>query len=373
MAKKTSAVQTHEQTKLLKTMDPVTQEVAAAGLSQLRKVAGATVIGLYDAGVLLGRLFESEMDDDHRREELQKLARYWGMPSEATLRNLRNVVTTFSREFVLRESTELMANGKSLSFQFFVLLQKIKNEKHRTKFLKAIRKRCLSFNEAYLELKGQKAATHQPPGAVGRKPGIPKSPLAMVQKTITMTVKLDNYLQALEEPFTSSLADKEFPEKLVEQIDKAEVALADVVSHVRTTRTVLREARRKAASGKSKAKRGRPRKAATAETDGLVEPQKKAKRGRPRKAATAETDGLVEPQKKAKRGRPRKVVAAAEVDGQAKPEKKAKRGRPRKAAAATDNGQTESSASDVRTTRTAEKPRSRKKRSVKRKRASTKA
>ena len=118
-----------QRTALFNDMDPVTQQVATSGIEKLQKGFKADLLVRYDVGELINKIFAANhLDDAQKKDEINKLASYWGQPSMA-LYDLRNVALAFTRAFLAEQVDESMANGASLTWSHFRELQKIKESK----------------------------------------------------------------------------------------------------------------------------------------------------------------------------------------------------------------------------------------------------
>lgn len=221
---------------ILADMAPVTREAALEGAERLRAGHKVMVLLQYHVGAIVGRIFDSEdLDETQKREELRKLAAYWNQPhyNPSTLYDLRNVADAFTYEFVQSQMEERMANGASLTWSHFKELQKIGDEKRQLAVLKKIRQNCWSANELALELQGKKEAAIQRSG--GRKPMLPKTPNAMLQKMNLSAQQTDNFLTAMFEPLESvflQLPADEFDNRFVENIATTRARMSDLQQHL---------------------------------------------------------------------------------------------------------------------------------------------
>jgi hypothetical protein len=235
---------------LFNDMDKATQEVALQGAQLLQKGFKANLLVQHALGEHVNSVLEAtHLDDEQRKHEVKKLAAYWNQPNLnlSTLYDLRNVAVTFSRAFLEAQVEERMSNGNYLTWSHFKELQKISSEKRQLAVLKQVRQNCWSANELALELQGKREAEVKRSG--GRKPTLPKSPTAMLQKIFTTVQSTDNYLLAVSEPLEtafSGMQDKEVDEQFVENIDNTLERVELTMQHLKETSTRLKEVRKRA-------------------------------------------------------------------------------------------------------------------------------
>ena len=227
-ASKNEVIVTEPKNDLTTDMAEVTRKVALAGSEKIVLGAKFNVLLLYDIGALINEVFTDPVLKKTKTvdDELKKLLKFWGHPSWnlTSLYDLRNVSVTFSRDAIKQECDIPMSNGKLLTWSHFKELQKVGQEKRRIALLKKIRENSLSANELILELQGNKESTVKRAG--GRKPSIPKTPTAVIQKLSSTVQHTDNYLQSIMEPFEVMLEeqadklDSKFIDNLTETLDQ---------------------------------------------------------------------------------------------------------------------------------------------------------
>lgn len=182
-------------------MDPTTQAIALEVGKKLQVGFQVALLVQHDIGTsVLNLLNQEHLNEAQKKTEIRKLAAYWNLPTltPATIYDLSNVSAAFTRDFVKAQVEEKMSNGGYLTWNHFKELQKISSEKRQLALLKQVRRECLSANELALELQGNKEAEVKRSG--GRKPKLPRTPVAMLQKIYTTIQLADNYLEAVAEP-----------------------------------------------------------------------------------------------------------------------------------------------------------------------------
>lgn len=317
-------------------MDGVTQEAAKEGIQKLQAGHQVALLISYDLGAIVNRIFTAEhLNEAQQKQEVKKLAAYWNQPNlgPTTLYDLRNVSAAFDRAFIKEQSEERLANGGYLSWSHFKELQKVSTEKRQLTLLKQIRRHSWSANELALELQGKKDADVKRSG--GRKPALPKTPNAMLQKLFTSVQQSDNYVQAVSEPLGGIFLEMpagDVDEQFVENIDNALTRMVEAGTNLKETEKKLKAVRKRAANmlkkgdaAESKAEKAAPKAAASG---GSVTGKKKTTTKKTSKAKTttatskagakagAKTSGPQASAKK-KRGTPRRSsnAAPAEADG----------------------------------------------------------
>lgn len=238
------------QQELLESMAKVTREVASKIVE--KKVLSGQFAALvrYDCGALINEIYVTDsLSDAQKRAELQKLANYLGRDgfSVTQLTDMRNVALCYTRDYVKDQVSRLLPNGRALTFSHFQELQKISSESRRDALLEKVRKQSLSASELANEIASKKEGEIKRNG--GRKPGIPKSPNAMLQKLINNTKQTGNYLEALIDPFAAALEEispESFDETFIGSIDEALAQLEVTEKQLKATEERLKKAKSRA-------------------------------------------------------------------------------------------------------------------------------
>jgi hypothetical protein len=238
-------------------MDPVTQAAAQEGLKKVESGRKIAVLVSYDLGTIVNSVLEAKhLNETQQRQELKKLAAYWNQPElgPTTLYDLRNVAIGFDRDFVKAQVESPMANGQYLSWGHFRELQKMPTDtpagvKAQMARLKQIRHHCMTVNE--LELEGQGRRDSEIKRMGGRKPSLPKTPTAMLQKIYTTVQLTDNYLQAMSEPLGGiflEMPPQDVDAQFVANIDSTLARMAEAQQHILETSQQLQKVRTRAQS-----------------------------------------------------------------------------------------------------------------------------
>lgn len=284
-----TALTEKERNKLLAEMDPTTAHVAQEGIKKLQQCSQVAILVQYDLGMLVNSVYEDEkMDENQRKEEIKKLAAYWNQPNLnlAALYDYRNVAASFDREFIKEQVNERLANGSFLTWSHFKEIQKLP-EKRQLAVLKQIRQHSWSANELALELQGRKEAKNKRSG--GRKPSLPKTPNAMLQKLFASVQATDNYLTAVTDPLeeaVSALEPEQITEDFVENIDNTMQCCEMAQQHLKDIQARLQKMKKKSA----KVATGKPKAAPVVDEDDDEFPEPApAKHGRkqPRRSVAA--------------------------------------------------------------------------------------
>lgn len=238
-------------------MDSVTQQVATEGKEKMGKGFQVAALIAYDIGNLLDDVMAAEhLNDAQKKKELQKLLAFWNQAemSLSKLYDLRNVAATFDREFIQGQIAEPLANGGYLTWSHFKELQKISSEKRQLAVLKKCRKHAWSSNELALELTSKKESAVKRSG--GRKPTLPKTPNAMLQKLYTTVGQSHNYLAAVTEPLQGvfmEMAPADVDEAFLESIDDNLERIKETTADMKAATTLLNKVKKRTVSVLSKA------------------------------------------------------------------------------------------------------------------------
>jgi len=218
-------------------MDKVTQAIALEGAKKMQTGFQVTLLVQYDLGTIINELFSVEhINEVQRKQEIKKLATYWNLSNLNIIYDLVNVSTSFTRDFIKAQVEEQMTNGNFLSWNHFKELQKIGSEKRQLLLLKQVRRHCWSANELSLEMQGNKEAEIKRVG--GRKPKLPKTPVAMLQKIYTTVQQTDNYLEAMAEPLSGmflEIAPSDVSEQFVCNIENTMARITNARNQLSNT------------------------------------------------------------------------------------------------------------------------------------------
>lgn len=238
-------------------MDQVTQEAATEGAKKMQAGYQVALLIQYDLGTIVNRIFDAEhLNETQQKQEVKKLAAYWNQPNlgPTTLYDLRNVASAFERTFVKEQVEERLTNGGYLTWSHFKELQKVSSEKRQLSILKQVRRHSWSANELALELQGKKDADVKRTG--GRKPTLPKTPNAMLQKLFTSIQQSDNYVQAVGEPLEGIFLEmpaSDVDDQFVTNIDNTLARMEEASQHIKETEKKLKKVRTRAISVLKKA------------------------------------------------------------------------------------------------------------------------
>ena len=228
-------------------MDQVTQEAATDGAKKLQAGFQVALLIQYDLGTIVNRIFEAEhLNETQQKQEVKKLAAYWNQDKlgPTTLYDLRNVASAFDREFIKEQVEERLTNGGYLTWSHFKELQKVSSEKRQLSILKQVRRHSWSANELALELQGKKESEVKRAG--GRKPTLPKTPNAMLQKLFTSIQQSDNYVQAVNEPLEGIFLEmpaSDVDDQFVSNIDNTLARMDEAQAHIKETEKKLKKVR----------------------------------------------------------------------------------------------------------------------------------
>ena len=246
-----------QRTVIFDDMDEVTQNVAVEGKEKMGKGFQVQALIAFDIGELLDDIMTAKhLNEAQKKKELQKLLAFWNQPdiSLAKLYDLRNVATAFDRDFIKEQTSEPLESGSYLTWSHFKELQKLSSEKRQLAVLKQCRKHGWSSNELALELASKKESAVKRSG--GRKPTLPKTPNAMLQKLYTTVGQSHNYLSAVAEPLQGvfmEMAPADVDEAFLESIDENLERIKETTADMKAAACLLTKVKKRTVSVLSKA------------------------------------------------------------------------------------------------------------------------
>jgi hypothetical protein len=228
-------------------MDGVTQEAATQGATKFMQISQIAALVAYDLGTLVDNVYSAEhFNESQRKREIKKLAAYWNQPqmSPTKLYDLRNVAVAFDREFIKSQVEERLSNGNFLTWSHFKELQKVGSVDRQLAILKNCRKHSWSANELTLELTSKKEVEIKRSG--GRKPTLPSTPNAMLQKLYTTVGQSNNYISAVTEPLEGifmEMGPRSVDKDFLKSLDDTLARIADTSSKMQVTTDRLNRVR----------------------------------------------------------------------------------------------------------------------------------
>jgi flagellin-like hook-associated protein FlgL len=182
-----------ERLRLFENMAPATQRLAKAGEDNLAKANRSFIIARYALGEMANMAKQSEAQ--YGGNAVEQLAMYWGIKGGASpLNQLMNFAKRFTREFVTEWSLKPIANdeNRSMSLQHWLQLTHVQEAQDVDRLLHRIVSDGLTATELCEELRGGGVATNNQRSG-GKKPKMPSSPIAGLQRTIALSKQLTNY------------------------------------------------------------------------------------------------------------------------------------------------------------------------------------
>jgi hypothetical protein len=219
---------TKKRADLIAKMHETTRKVATTCAEKLAAASKIGAVVYYDMGAAIKEIYDSaSISADDKQKELKKLSAYLGKDFSLTmLANLKNVATVFTREKIVGYLESPMENGKYLTWSHFYELQKISNEGRREKLIQSALKNSWSAKDLALELTSNQESDIKRSG--GRKPSVPKSPNAMLQKLINSTQSTANYVDIITDPLTAALGEMDLAEADPAFVGNLDAALQQV-------------------------------------------------------------------------------------------------------------------------------------------------
>lgn len=198
MTKTVAAPAEKARMKLLKEMTPELKAFAKEGEERLAKTNSALMIVYYDLGSRLKRVLSNEAK--YGTNAAEQLSAFWNIQGGATtLYHMKNVAARFDRDFIGEQSAKEMTDGGRLTFNHWVKIAQVKDEKFVEPLLRKTFSDSLSVRDLEAEIIsiGAEKTTKRAAGA-GRKQSVPKSPMAGLQKTFAAAQAFTNMVPVLE-------------------------------------------------------------------------------------------------------------------------------------------------------------------------------
>lgn len=188
----------------------------------------------YDMGVKVKTVIEDEAE--YGANAVKQLAAFLGR-AETDLYDLRNVVTTYTKEEIIEFSEREMANGGHITMGHVMAIVRVKKSGDRKKLWDRVFAESLTVNQLATEVSAGYEKANKRSG--GRKPSKPTSPVAGVAQILERTQELNNRFEGWDETVFSQLPDMspdkvdkivlEKAEKASEQLHKLEENLTQHV------------------------------------------------------------------------------------------------------------------------------------------------
>ncbi len=300
MSKEITTVITKERQAIFKKMPKALQEVALDFAERLAKGAMGVIIIQYNMGATIGEVLANERA--YGSEAAKQLGDYLGLTNgETLLYNLRNFAATFKAEFVKQQSARHMADGQHLSLSHWIALTKVDDPKDQLKWLEEVFRRSLSANALELEIKSGGTSTRNVRQG-GRKPQVPTSAIAGLQKMFQQAQQLNRYSEVAVKSVFDKIDDME-PDKvtdvLLERLEKTRETLHDTAEgasgaverldeNIERVKRVLEEKEEAAKAAEAEEGGEAPRKGAgKASANGKPHGKKKKKKKKRQHAAAA--------------------------------------------------------------------------------------
>lgn len=182
---------------VLEKMDENVQKLASASRESLARKGLFDLMTMHLLGETLLQVDAFEyLSESQKERQIALIVDYWSANgygcSVKMAYDMRGVARTFSRQFIEAQYSEPMANGSRLSFKHFVMLQRIDPANHMS-WLKRIRQESISANQLETDLRATNQVQITRQG--GRKPTVPKTPPAVIERTRSVLCTAYNYLE----------------------------------------------------------------------------------------------------------------------------------------------------------------------------------
>ncbi len=189
-----------ERALILKRMTPAGQEVAKELELRMSRTAQGLVVAHYDMGARVrDALNERHGETTYGTGFVRQLADYLAIPGgEHHIYDLVKFSSTFDREYIKTNSAKSMAKGGYLSLSHWLALMRLEEHRDQEKLLNRTFKESFSVRELELEIQASGARTRNVRQG-GRKPAVPTSAMAGLQKAFALSRSLVNFRPVMEQ------------------------------------------------------------------------------------------------------------------------------------------------------------------------------
>jgi len=266
---------------LFNKMTEPTKALAKEWEKSLGAASAANMKVLYEIGAQVIQVAENE--SEYGSDAISQLAAYHNIPGgRTTLYNLRSVVTTFERDFVLTNSRRAFANGTGyMESAHWIQLAKIADEQTRNAMIERVIDESMSSRDLEREIQVGLGGKTKNVRKGGRKPKAPSSPIIGLRRTFELGNKFTRWGDVTEkavfDPLTEMDEDK-ISDGLLENAHKALDMLAKVETRAAEMRKQLAPivSRFDKMAGKNAAKKTKEKVASYSEDEDA--PKKKLKK-----------------------------------------------------------------------------------------------
>lgn len=173
-------------------MTKATREVADEFEASLTRGARGVVLIQYDLGKRVIEITKEDNESKYGSNAVEQLASYLSIPGgSTTLYALKSVAETFDKGFIDGEMQKTLTGGGNLQIAHWIALAKVEDQKDRKALLAKVFAEGWSANDLELEVRSGVRTKHARSG--GRRPGVPTSPIAGLQKTYALLHQLNNW------------------------------------------------------------------------------------------------------------------------------------------------------------------------------------
>lgn len=226
---KTATTTSTKRAALLSDMTPALQKVALDFEGKGKKKARMLCLSEYDKGTKIREVIEEEAQ--YGSNAVEQLAAYLGQKA-TKLYNLRNFVSSFTREVVEEMASQPMTSGRHIEPAHFFAMMKVKDGRTVNKLWKKVM--TLSWSSAQLETEISATTDTKNDRSGGRKPQRPVSAAAGLESIRLDAQKVNNLIPVICEASCDAI-DEMAPADIDAKLLKALIS-------ARTTVTALYEA-----------------------------------------------------------------------------------------------------------------------------------
>ena len=201
---------------ILNSMTDAGRKLAKEIAAERASTASNIVLHQYDTGARLAKAIADEAT--YGSKFVEQLAEFLGFGEEGAngLYNMRNFAEAFPRDYVVKYSKQPMSTGGLMTVSHWMSLMRLEGNKNRDRWIKRIMNEGLTAKSLQQAIDGDKTS-RRAGHAVGRKPSVPSSPLAALQKTYSFAYQFVRLEPELEDKVFDRI-DELSPDKVNDQL-----------------------------------------------------------------------------------------------------------------------------------------------------------
>jgi hypothetical protein len=206
----------------LKEMTPACRDVAKEFEHKLHIGQSGLVKINYEIGARVAKVLADE--GKYGSNAVEQLSQYLQLGGGATtLYQAKEFSEAFEFEFVQQQMARTMTGGGALTTSHWFALAKVESKAKQKELLEKVFKNGWSANALEQEIRSSVKTKNARQG--GRKPGIPTSPMAGIQKGYSMLLQFNNLEPVLEEHVCDVIDEIDAEHVTKDMVDKLDETL----------------------------------------------------------------------------------------------------------------------------------------------------